>query len=302
MGGRLATYLKQRQPACDIVLTTTRDNFPAWSSAFTVVVMQLTDEKSITSCIETIQPEVIVHLAGLPQKACQDDPDLAEKINVQGTQALLTAAQSVGVKQLVYFSTFQVYGHADKLQGEITEKTVCNPESVYGRTKLAAENIVRQFSGHMRTIIFRLSNGFGAPADLDVAESVWRLVFNAFCLSALREHIIKPLGNPCRDFIPMDDVVRAVDYTLFSQSANDSDMVFNLGGGNCMSMVEVGQLIARQIKVQKGIEVDVDDDFKEPQERFVYDVQSFQSAGFSFNNNVEEEVNKLIERCAEKNG
>lgn len=103
----------------------------------------------------------VIHLAAAQHEANQPE-SYFERINVGGTRRLLEACVSAGVRRFVYGSTIGVYGQA--LAGEIDEQTQVAPDNHYGRTKLAAEEVVREFGDRLETAVARISETYG-PGD-----------------------------------------------------------------------------------------------------------------------------------------
>jgi nucleoside-diphosphate-sugar epimerase len=66
-----------------------------------------------------------------------------EEVNVGGARAVVAAAERVGLRRIVLTSTVAVYG----LTGSVAnEDSPCRPINDYGRTKLAAEAILRSWA------------------------------------------------------------------------------------------------------------------------------------------------------------
>ncbi|WP_322868084.1 NAD-dependent epimerase/dehydratase family protein [Bradyrhizobium ottawaense] len=86
------------------------------------------------------QCDTVVHLAGLAHRFASDD--LYDLINVQAVASLTQAAKDCGTRQLVYVSSIaaQSGSYSDV---NLTEADAPRPTNAYGRSKLAAENIVR---------------------------------------------------------------------------------------------------------------------------------------------------------------
>lgn len=105
--------------------------------------------------------ERVIHLAAAQHEANQPEAYF-ERINVEGTRRLLDASVKAGVRRLVYGSTIGVYGQA--LDGEISEHSRVAPDNHYGRTKLAAEQLVRQYGEQLEVAIARISETYG-PGD-----------------------------------------------------------------------------------------------------------------------------------------
>lgn len=85
--------------------------------------------------------DVVVHLAGLVHK---NEKNYVEKdymnVNTKVTGKLAKMAKEAGVKHFIFFSTMAVFG---KVKGEISDKTLINPISYYGKSKLIAEGILQ---------------------------------------------------------------------------------------------------------------------------------------------------------------
>ena len=64
------------------------------------------------------------------------------KNNVLGTKNLLKSCENTGVKNLVFSSTAAVYKDG---QYKVNENSIIKPKSVYGKTKIKAEKIIKQF-------------------------------------------------------------------------------------------------------------------------------------------------------------
>jgi UDP-glucose 4-epimerase len=86
--------------------------------------------------------DIVVHLAAmlhqLEQRAGLERE--FERINLVGTENVVSASIAQGVRRVVFLSTIAVYGPtSDRL---IDERTTPRPDTAYGRTKLAAEEVV----------------------------------------------------------------------------------------------------------------------------------------------------------------
>lgn len=81
--------------------------------------------------------ERVVHLAGLLQFGCEQDPPKAVHVNILGTLNLLEAARKVGVKRFVFASSAAIYGASS---GTLHESSpVSQDTSLYGRSKFFGE-------------------------------------------------------------------------------------------------------------------------------------------------------------------
>jgi dTDP-4-dehydrorhamnose reductase len=106
--------------------------FHSGSAAGTLLRLDITDREQVRSVFDKVVPDTVVHAAGVPtQKLCDKDPELARKVNVEGSRNVALAAEEIGAK-VVYISTTAVldpvtygaYG-ATKLAGETQISTIC---------------------------------------------------------------------------------------------------------------------------------------------------------------------------------
>ncbi|HEY9673267.1 MAG TPA: NAD-dependent epimerase/dehydratase family protein [Waterburya sp.] len=87
-----------------------------------------------------------------------------ERVNVEGTRAVMDVAQVVGVSKVVYCSTIGVFGDT---QGRVVDETFQRAQadfsSAYDRTKYEAQQIVDQFAAQGLPVVSVLPSGiFGA--------------------------------------------------------------------------------------------------------------------------------------------
>ena len=115
--------------------------------------------------------DAVIHVAALhaPHVGLVPDAEF-ERINVGGTAAVLAAARQAGIRRLVFTSTTALYGSATAAPGRATwidEATEPLPRTIYHRTKLAAEQLLRAAAREdLQIRILRMSRCFPEPADL----------------------------------------------------------------------------------------------------------------------------------------
>lgn len=116
----------------------------------------ITRADKLRAVISKIKPDAVVHPAGIPDlDICQGEPARAFLVNVHGTRNVVEAARQAGAA-VVYISSDAVFD--GKKRAPYVESDPTIPPTVYGRTKLRAEQIVRTLPQHW---IFRVSVLFG---------------------------------------------------------------------------------------------------------------------------------------------
>lgn len=119
--------------------------------------VDITRAEQVDAEIAEILPDVIIHAAAIPNPdVCETNPARACAVNVHGTRNVVRAAQTHSAR-VAYISTDAVFDGLASRPYRETDPT--GPATVYGRTKLRAENIVRAPDNCFW--IFRVSVLFG---------------------------------------------------------------------------------------------------------------------------------------------
>jgi dTDP-4-dehydrorhamnose reductase len=130
----------------------------------------LTKAEEIRAALAKAAPDVIVHPAGIPDlDICEADPAKGYLVNVHATRYVVEAARELGAA-VAYISTDAVFD--GQKQTPYTESDPTIPPTVYGRTKLRGEQIVRTLPAHW---IFRVSVLFG-PGKTNFVEKGLRRI------------------------------------------------------------------------------------------------------------------------------
>jgi len=102
--------------------------------------LDITDKNSIRKIFEKHKPNIVIQTSALTYvEQCEEDKELANKINVIGIQNVVDLCKEFNSK-MVYISTDYVF---DGKSGPFSEDDTPNPLNHYGKTKLEAENIVK---------------------------------------------------------------------------------------------------------------------------------------------------------------
>lgn len=119
--------------------------------------LDITDSDQCSEVISKSRSEAIIHCAAYTAvDAAESDADGAYLVNAVGTRNVALAAERVGAK-LIYISTDYVFsGNADL---PYSEYDPTDPKTVYGQSKLAGEQMVRDFCS--KWFIVRTSWAFG---------------------------------------------------------------------------------------------------------------------------------------------
>ncbi len=164
------------------------------------------------------------HAAQIDVRKSVNDPIFDANTNILGTINLLQACIKTGVKKFMFASTGgAVYGEQEYFPAD--EKHPTNPVSPYGITKLSIEKYLFFYKneyGFNHTIL-RYANVYG-PRQNPFGEAGVVAIFTNKLLSN-ENPVINGEGKQTRDYVFVEDVVRANVITL---SSNSSD-IFNVG-------------------------------------------------------------------------
>ncbi|GAB1541846.1 NAD-dependent epimerase/dehydratase family protein [Scytonema sp. NUACC21] len=107
--------------------------------------------------------DTVFHTAAYVELGIVNEAEM-ERVNVEGTRAVLEVAQEVGVSKLVYCSTIGVFGDTKgQTVNETFQRTQSNFSSAYDRTKYLAQQLVDRAAESGFHVVSVLPSGiFGA--------------------------------------------------------------------------------------------------------------------------------------------
>jgi nucleoside-diphosphate-sugar epimerase len=170
--------------------------------------------------------DVVIHSAAMPGLAYSwENPDDYIWNNELATLNLVKSINQAKTPRFVFISTSSVYGKV--AVGD--ERSVPQPVSPYGATKLAAEKMIGLvLSSETSFSIARLYSVYGPGQRSDMA-------YNRFIYSALRDEEITIFGDgsQSRSNTFIDDAVDGVLLTV--EKGADRD-IYNIGGGETVQL------------------------------------------------------------------
>ena len=105
--------------------------------------LDITDKSACEKYMEENRPDVVINCAAYTNvDGCETNQDAAFKVNAIGSRNLAIACENIGAK-LVHVSTDYVFKGDEPTPRR--EYDIPNPVSVYGKTKFAGEEYVRQY-------------------------------------------------------------------------------------------------------------------------------------------------------------
>jgi nucleoside-diphosphate-sugar epimerase len=199
-----------------------------------VLAVDLCDRAAVGAMIAAVQPDVVVHLAGIAFVA-HTDVDRMYQVNVVGSRNLLEAlaASKQRPTAVLLASSANIYGNADV--AVIDERVAPAPANDYAVSKLAMEYMARLWMGRLPVILARPFNytGVGQADNFLLPKIVGHFRRGAREIE---------LGNLAiaRDFSDVRSVVRSYRGLLAcGLDASRSDPVFNVCSGHSTSLQSV---------------------------------------------------------------
>ncbi|WP_305909906.1 dTDP-4-dehydrorhamnose reductase [Methylomarinum sp. Ch1-1] len=149
-----------------------------------------TDLKGVSNTIKQVKPDVIVNAAAYTAvDKAESEPQLAHRINADAPGVLAHEA-ALSDAWLIHYSTDYVFdGGGTK---PWTEADATSPLNIYGKTKLAGEEAIRD-SG-CKHLIFRTSWVYAARGN-NFAKTMLRLAQERDGLSVIDDQVGAPTGG-----------------------------------------------------------------------------------------------------------
>jgi UDP-glucose 4-epimerase len=173
------------------------------------------------------QFDAIIHLAALISGYDSLlDPDAYVTANISGVLRVIDFAAARKVGRIVFASSSTVYG--DTGMQEINEDIVPRPVTVYAASKLAGEHLLSMY-GRMHGFSHCSLRFFNVYGPRQAVDHPYANVTCKFSFAAANSAPIKLYGDgdQTRDFVFVDDVVRALQLVLMDSPS----ICYNIGTG-----------------------------------------------------------------------
>jgi UDP-glucose 4-epimerase len=172
----------------------------------------------------SLPADVVFHLAAQADVGTSvEKPIYDAEVNVLGTINVLEAARATGAAVVFSSTGGAIYG---EVEAPVSEDAPRRPVSPYGMAKLAAEGYMAGWSRvhSLRTVVLRFANVYGPRQSSALEGGVIAIFLER--LAARQETTIFGDGEQTRDFVHVDDVVRAL-----LLAAERDEGIFNVGTG-----------------------------------------------------------------------
>lgn len=201
---------------------------PGW------LTVDIADRASVDAAFEQVRPQHVTLLAAISDiDRCQREPDVAERINVDGPRNVAEACARTGAR-LLYTSTDAVF---DGTRGYYHEDDAPTPPNFYGETKARAERIVAELCPD--ALIVRLSLVLGTSANGGGNSYLEKVVGN---LRAGNEII-----SPTYEYRNPLDAGTLCSFLLELSANLEARGIFHAGASDKISRFDLALAIARHV-------------------------------------------------------
>lgn len=215
------------------------------------------DTALLEKALGMFDAEAVIHFAASAYVGeSVADPASYYDNNVRGTLSVLDACRSVGVERLIFSSSCATYGIPRQLP--ICEESEQQPINPYGKTKLMAEHMIRDYAHAygLKFVILRYFNACGADPEGELGE--WHdpethLIPRAMMAAAGRLTHLDVYGDSyetedgtcLRDYVHVQDLAEAHVLAYRHLDTGRESAAYNIGSGNCLSVRDIINSVER---------------------------------------------------------
>ncbi len=205
------------------------------------VTGDLLSTESLAGAVNEVRPDIVLHCAVMADhRACEQDPDLAHRLNADASGALAGAAASVG-SRFVYVSTDAVF---DGARGWYAEDEQVSPTSAYGRSKAAGEQAV--VAAHASAVIARTNFfGWSPSGDRSILEFFTRELSSGRRVPGYVNYVVTSLF--------VEDVIDSIERIVEAEEHG----VFHVVARDGVAKADFGRLVAAEFDLDAGLIDDV---------------------------------------------
>ena len=212
--------------------------------------IDISKKKKISKIIKEKNIKCVMHLAAsilVPES--MNYPDKYYKNNVINLIKFLDACVDSKIKYFIFSSTCAVYGDIKK--NKIRENDIKLPTSIYGKTKLIGEEIIKYYAKkyNFKFVILRYFNVIGSDSKLRTGPlkntgHLFGNIIDSFLKKKMTFNIYgtnykTPDKTAIRDYIDVEDIskIHLEAYNKIKQTNKSYE--FNCGVGNGYSVLEI---------------------------------------------------------------
>jgi nucleoside-diphosphate-sugar epimerase len=186
--------------------------------------------------------DVVIHAAAVTNVGQREEiarAGDAVAANIGGTLNVLTWALTAKPARIIHLSSSAVYGTILDPGEPVDEKRLCEPSSIYGTTKVAAERIALRFreGAGLPLVAARLAGPYG-PMERQTADRKRLSPIHAWCEAAITGATLSiHRGTLPRDWIYVKDTAMAIEQLAFAPTLRHA--VYNVSSGSAFTCDDI---------------------------------------------------------------
>ena len=211
--------------------------------------LDLTDSNDIESCLDTVQPSIVIHTAGLSDlQYCEKNTQVAENVNYRASAQLAAFCTQRAIR-LVHVSTDMVF---DGSKGNYNEEDTPSPINQYGRSKFSAEEAVKSICENY--VIARLNLVFGH------GEAVKKTFTDRILIANWSQKPYSVYEGQTRTPISIEAASRAITELAVGEFTG----IYNLGGAENIERWEFALKLVTALKMDHSVieKTEIPEEFK----------------------------------------
>ena len=199
------------------------------------IPLDIRNQVTLKELINTTAPDILINLAAMTNvDACELNPKLAGEINVAGLQHICDSFKG----KIIHLSTDYVF---DGTSGPYREDDPLNPISIYGKTKLASENILLEKD--IKNLIIRGNVLYDYSPHTSASFLNW-------VVSSLKDNqeikVVEDQFNNPTWTRSMSDIIKL-------SIENDLEGIIHWGDSEHISRFEFAKLIAKKFSLNESL-------------------------------------------------
>jgi dTDP-4-dehydrorhamnose reductase len=245
LGQKLVYRLKERKDV-DLIATSKGENRILNKDGYRYVSLDITSKEEVEKTISKFLPDVIINTAAMTNvDACETQPELCRKLNVDAVSYLLKAVKNQELNNpnykchFIHLSTDFIF---DGENGPYDENAIPAPLSIYGQSKLDAEKLV--INSGLKYAIVRTILVYGVVDGMSRSNIVlWARD------ALLKGQKINVVNDQFRTPTLAEDLADAC-ILIVDKGATG---IFNISGKDFMSIYDLVVQVADYFKLDKNL-------------------------------------------------
>lgn len=234
----------------ELIVATSKDN--------TDNLCQLATYRKIAYKVENFENifagcDAVIHLGGKVMHGMDSSMEVSGYVeNLELCENVFRACNNIGIKNVVFTSSVAVYDQQNV--NPVGEEDKCQPNSMYGVMKLAAEKIAeiynRRYGMCIKTL--RVAQVLGLQEKIDTTQFWDKLLVNSYDKKPI---ILYGKGITGRDVIYVRDVAEAL---IAAVNKCRLKGVYNIGTGHICTNLDIAQIYCDVFENTSGILFETD--------------------------------------------